>query len=97
MQFISIVRRKSEEFPPEAFTKELQVKEWGVIREFYMQGRVRQVWRRADGSGVVSLWEANSAEEVRAGFEKLPFAQAGMIELEAVIALEPYPGLGAER
>jgi muconolactone delta-isomerase len=94
MQFLSLSRRRTDEFPPEAFTPELNAREAARIRELYASGLLRQVWKRGDKPGASILWEAASADQVRAAIESLPICQAGMLELVALVPLEPYPGFG---
>jgi muconolactone delta-isomerase len=92
MQFLSLTRRLVDKFPPEAFTPELVAKETARVRELYASGILRQVWRRRDTPGSSILWEAASEGEVRAALESLPIYQAGLMEIVALIPLEPYPG-----
>lgn len=92
MQFLSLTRRRLDAFPPEAFTKELTDREGQRVRELYGRGILRQVWRRADIAGSAILWEAASEAEVREAIASLPIAQAGMLEVVALVPLEPYPG-----
>jgi len=94
MQFLSISRRRVDVFPPEAFTKELMARETARARELYSSGLLRQIWKRGDIPGAVILWEAASEAEVRAALDSLPIFQAGMLEILAVVPLEPYPGFG---
>jgi muconolactone delta-isomerase len=91
MQFMSISRRRTDVFPPEAFTPELAAQEGQRVREMYAAGILRQIWRRGDAPGAVIVWEAASEEEVRAAIATLPLAQAGMIETVLLTSLEPYP------
>jgi muconolactone delta-isomerase len=91
MQFLSISRRRTDAFPPEAFTPELTGGEARRVKELYASGILRQVWRRSDQPGAAILWEAASEAEVRAAIDSLPLAQAGMLELVALVPLEPYP------
>jgi muconolactone delta-isomerase len=95
MQFLSISRRMTNEFPPEAFTPELVGRETARVKELYASGLLRQVWKRGDTPGASILWEAASKAEVEAAIASLPIAQAGMLELVALIPLEPYPGFAA--
>jgi len=44
--------------------------------------------------GAAILWEAAGEAEVRAALASLPIFQAGMLEVTAVVPLEPYPGFG---
>ncbi|MGD0939270.1 MAG: muconolactone Delta-isomerase family protein [Terracidiphilus sp.] len=94
MQFLSLSRRRVDAFPPEAFTKELTVRESQRVKELYASGLLRQLWKRGDVPGAVILWEALGEAEVRAALDSLPIFQAGMLEIVAVVPLEPYPGFG---
>ena len=94
MQFLSLSRRRTDTFPPEAFTPELMVRETRRAKELYAAGLLRQIWRRGDIPGAAILWEAASEAEVRAALDSLPIAQAGMLEIQAVVSLAPYPGFG---
>ena len=94
MQFISISRRRTDAFPPEAFTPELVGGEGQRVKELYAAGILRQVWKRADTPGAAILWEAASEAEVRAAMESLPLFKAGMLEVVALVPLEPYGGFG---
>lgn len=95
MQFISISRRRTDAFPPEAFTPELMARETLRVKELYASGILRQIWKRGDIPGASILWEAASEAEVRAALGSLPIFQAGMLEVVALVPLEPYPGFSA--
>lgn len=92
MQFVSFSRRRIDAFPPEAFTPELGQRESARVRELYASGILRQIWKRGDMPGACILWEAASEQEVRDAIATLPIFIAGMLELTALIPLEPYPG-----
>ena len=94
MQFLSLSRRRTDAFPPEAFTKELMARETARVKELYSSGLLRQLWKRGDIPGAVILWEAPSEAEVRAALDSLPIFQAGLLEILFVVPLEPYPGFG---
>ena len=94
MQFLSLSRRLTDVFPPEAFTPELVAREELRVKELYAEGLLRQVWKRGDMAGASILWEASSEAEVRAALESLPIRQAGMLEIVALVPLQPYPGFG---
>jgi muconolactone delta-isomerase len=94
MQFLSLSRRRTDAFPPEAFTPELVAREGQRVRELYTSGILRQIWRRTDLPGAAILWEAASEAEVRAALDSLPIFEAGMLEILALVPLEPYPGFG---
>lgn len=94
MQFISISRRRTDAFPPEAFTAELIGHEAERVKELYVTGILRQIWKRADMPGAAILWEAASEPEVRRAVQSLPIFKAGMLELVSLVPLEPYAGFG---
>ncbi len=87
-------RRRTDAFPPEAFTPELLAGESAHVKQLYAAGLLRQIWMRADGSGAVLLWEAASEAEARAAVESLPLFKAGMLEIVTLTGLVPYPGFG---
>ncbi len=92
MRFLSRRRRLTDKFPPEAFTPELLRRETARVRELYAAGILRQIWKRGDTPGASILWEAASETEVREAIASLPIFQAGLLEIAAVVPLEPYPG-----
>jgi muconolactone delta-isomerase len=94
MQFISLSRRLVDKFPAEAFTPELMARETARVRELYSAGTLRHIWKRGDTPGASILWEAASRAEVEAAIASLPIFQAGLLEIVALIPLEPYPGFG---
>ena len=97
MQFISISRRRTDAFPPEAFTAQLLNGETQRVQELYMSGVLRQVWKRSDTPGAAILWEAANEAEARAAVESLPLYKAGLLEIVALVPLEPYPGFGTAK
>jgi muconolactone delta-isomerase len=94
MQFLSLSRRRTDEFPPEAFTPELAALEGERVKALYSVGILRQIWKRGDMPGATILWEAESEAEVRQAISSLPIFQAGMLEVVALVPLQPYPGFG---
>ena len=94
MQFLTLSRRRTDAFPAEAFTPELIAQEGQRVKELYMMGILRQVWRRGDMPGAAIVWEAASEDEVRSACESLPIFKAGMLEITGFVPLEPYPGFG---
>lgn len=94
MQFLTLSRRRTEAFPADAFTPELIAQEGQRVKELYMMGILRQVWRRGDMPGAAIVWEATSEAEVRNACESLPIFKAGMLEIVAFVPLEPYAGFG---
>jgi len=95
MQFLSVSRRRTDAFPPEAFTTELVGGEGTRVKELYAAGVVRQIWARGDGAGGAAiLWEAADEAEARAAVESLPLFKAGMLEIVVFLPLKPYGGFG---
>jgi muconolactone delta-isomerase len=96
MQFLSVSRRRTDQFPPEAFTAELVSHEGQRVKALYASGILRQIWKRGDAPGAAILWEAANEAEVRAAIGSLPIFQAGMLEIVMVVPLEPYAGFGPQ-
>ena len=94
MQFLTLSRRRTDAFPAEAFTPELVAREGQRVKELYIAGILRQVWRRGDTPGAAIVWEAASEAEVRQACESLPIFKAGMLEISVLVPLEPYAGFG---
>lgn len=92
MQFLTLSRRMTDRFPSEAFTAELVAGEAQRVKELYAAGLLRQVWKRGDAPGAAIVWEAASEAEVRDAVASLPIYKAGMLELTALVPLEPYAG-----
>jgi len=97
MQFLSLSRRRTDAFPAEAFTPELMAHESVRVRELYASGILRQIWKRGDVAGASILWEAADIDDVREAIGSLPIFKAGMLELVALIPLEPYPAFGPSK
>ena len=95
MQFISLSRRRVDVFPPEAFTPELMARETLRVKQLYAAGVLRQIWMRGDIPGASILWEVADEAEAKAALASLPIHQAGMLEIVALVPLQPYPGFGA--
>jgi muconolactone delta-isomerase len=95
MQFFSLSRRRTDQFPPEAFTLELAARETQRVKTLYVSGILRQIWKRGDMAGAAIVWEAPGESEVRDAISSLPIYQAGMLEIVVLVPLEPYPGFAA--
>ncbi|MFY9853083.1 MAG: muconolactone Delta-isomerase family protein [Terracidiphilus sp.] len=92
MQFLSLSRRRTDAFPPEAFTPELAARESERVKELYAAGLLRQIWTRGDMPGAAILWEAANEAEVQAALDSLPIKKAGMLEVVFLVPLAPYRG-----
>jgi len=55
MQFFSLSRRRTDAFPHEAFTPERIAAEGQRVKELYVAGILRQVWKRGDMGGAAIL------------------------------------------
>jgi muconolactone delta-isomerase len=97
MQFLTLSRRRTDAFPPEAFTAGLIAQEAQRVKEMYATGLLRQIWKRGDTPGAAIIWEAASESEVRDAVASLPIFKAGMLELSAILPLEPYAGFGPSK
>jgi muconolactone delta-isomerase len=94
MQFLIVLRRRSEAFSDEQFAA-LADAEAAAARGLYAEGFTRQIWSRADEPGAVMLVEAADAEEAERRLQALPFYKAGMLERTTLTALIPYRGIKA--
>jgi hypothetical protein len=92
VQFLVLSRRRTDVFPPEAWTPELVEAEGQRVRELYTAGIIRTIWRRKDIAGAVIVMEAASEEEAREAAASLPLAKRDMLEIVTLTQLEPYPG-----
>lgn len=79
--------RLAEEFAP--YQKEEETHVWSMYRD----GRLRQIWFRADEKlGAVALMEVQDVEEAKSLVEALPMIRAGMLNPD-FIPLGPFMGL----
>ena len=97
MQFLTLSRRRTDAFPTDAFTTELIAQEAQRVKEMYITGLLRQIWKRGDTPGAAIIWEVASEAEVREAVASLPIYKAGMLELSAILPLEPYAGFGPSK
>jgi muconolactone delta-isomerase len=67
------------------------------VKVLYAAGVLRQVWKRGDMAGAAILWEAANEAEVREAIASLPIFAAGMLEIVALIPLQPYAGFGPSK
>jgi muconolactone delta-isomerase len=96
MQFLTVSRRRTDEFPPEAFTPGLVAGEARRVKELYAAGAVRQIWKRGDAGGAAIVWEAANEAELREMAESLPLYKAGLLEIVILVPLQPYPAFGPQ-
>lgn len=96
MQFFALLARNTQKFTDADFAP-LLPSEGEQRRTLYAEGAVRQVWNRGDIPGTGMMFEAGSDAEVRGHLATLPLVKAGMMEITAVVSLNPYPGFGPKR
>lgn len=93
MQFMTVLRRRTEAFSDSDFEPVLEP-EAEAVRRLYSQGVVRSIWSREDKPGAVVLLEAASLDEARSIIAGFPLAQREMLEVEQLIPLRGYRGFG---
>ena len=96
MQFIALLRRRTEKFADTDFAPVLPG-EGEQRRRLYAEGHIRQIWNRTDQPGTAFLFEAADDAEVRQDLATLPLVKTEMMEITAVTGLAPYPGFGPTR
>lgn len=91
MQFLAIMRRRTESFSEEQFA-ELLEPEAEFVRAAYISGTIRNIWSRGDHLGAVLHLEADSLEAVDAFIADLPLNKRGMLDVQMVIPMRGYRG-----
>ncbi len=91
MQFLSVMRRRTERFSDEDFAPLLEP-EAEAVRGLYSRGSIRAIWSREDMPGGVTLIEAESLTEAHEIVASFPLMQRGMLELQELIPLRGYRG-----
>ena len=90
MQFLTISIRKQGAAEADPQLREAEIER---ARKLYSEGRIRQLWHRADCPGACVLWEADDDSHMQALLSSLPFVQAGCVDV-TVLSLRPYSGFG---
>lgn len=63
-------------------------------RALYRDGVIEQIWSRVDQPGACMILEAGDETAARSVLGSLPFVAAGLLQIEALVALKPYGGFG---
>lgn len=92
MEFMCVLRRKTETFSESEFAEHLD-EEAESVRRLYADGVVRSAWSRGDVAGGVLLVEADSEAAALAIVQNLPLGRRGMLE-GRIIPLRGYRGFG---
>ena len=90
MQFMSVSRRRTEQFSDADFAARVDA-EVAQARVLYAEGFIRHIWHRGDLAGACLLLEAESEAQAREKLNTLPLVGAGMLEV-TIIPLKPYRG-----
>ena len=96
MQFFALLTPNTEKFGDADFAP-LLPGEAEQRRALYAEGAVRQVWNRGDIPGSGLMFEAADDAGVRGHLATLPLIKAGMMNIAAIVPLNPYPGFGPKR
>jgi hypothetical protein len=90
MQFMAVLRRRTEVFSQGQFSEYLDV-EADRVRRLYAEGVVHAAWSRGDVPGGIMLIEAPDFAAAERAMASLPLVSRDMMDLQ-VIALLPYRG-----
>lgn len=90
MQFLTLLRLRSEAAHRDIFTPQLVRQEIERVHELLVSGTVREAWKRRDSVAIILLVEADSGDECRSILATLPFSDARVLEIEMVVPVEPY-------
>lgn len=93
MQFFALLRRDTERFKDADFAPHLP-DEAEQRRRLYAEGAARSVWNRGDKPGSALLLEADDLGAAQTRLESLPLVKTGMMLVDALVPLAPYPGFG---
>ena len=76
---------KAEDFKPHLETEALKV--W----QLYKEGKIREIYFRADSTRAVLVLECENIKEAESTLSTLPLVKENLITFE-IIPLVPYPG-----
>jgi muconolactone delta-isomerase len=90
MQFFVHLGIRTKSVPRETLTTELLGREIETIKELLASGKAQEVWKRVDCHCVILLVCAFSEQECRGVLAGLPFAKAGILDIQLIAPVEPY-------
>ena len=90
MQFLVLLGIRSQSISREVLNPELISLEIQAVKEMLRSGKARQAWKREDCPCVVLLMDACDEQGCRGVLAALPFARAGILEIQMVAPVEPY-------
>ncbi|MGB6687154.1 MAG: muconolactone Delta-isomerase family protein [Terracidiphilus sp.] len=90
MRFLSLLRLRTEAAHRDIVTPQLVRQEIDRVHELLVSGTVREAWKIRDSIAIFLLVEADSEDQCRSILATLPFSDAGVLEIEMVVPVEPY-------
>jgi hypothetical protein len=90
MQFFVLLGIRLQSASREILSPKLISLEIQAVKDLLKSGRVRQAWKREDCPCVVLLFDAVSEQACRGALAALPFAKAGILDIQMLVAVEPY-------
>jgi len=90
MQFFAHLGIRTQSVRRETLTAELVALEIQAIKDLLASAKVHQAWKRPDCHWVVLLVNAFSEQECRGLLTGLPFAKAGILDIQLIAPVELY-------
>ncbi|MGA2886810.1 MAG: hypothetical protein ABSE51_02085 [Terracidiphilus sp.] len=90
MQLFFLLRLRTESADREILTPKLVESEIKRVQALLARGTIRDAWKRSDGVSVVLLFDGKTEVECQAVINTLPFSQAGILEIQMVVPVDPY-------
>jgi len=90
MLFMTSLRLASGPHPPGTLTQELVALEIEHIKKLLASGVIREAWMRNDLVGIFAVFEAAGQAECRQAIAMLPFACAGVLEVDMLVSMDRY-------
>jgi|SRR5579863_2872098 len=93
MEFMAIMRRRTESFSDDEIERYLE-DEAEAVRTMHIEGTLRTIWSRGDALGAVLILEAASIGDAQALIDSLPLMGRGMLDQQMLVPLRGYRGFG---
>jgi hypothetical protein len=90
MQFFVLLGIRSESASREVLKPGLISQEIQAVKGLLRSGKARQAWKREDCPCVLLFVDAFDEQECRGVLAALPFARAGILEIQMLAPVEPY-------
>ncbi|HEY4144323.1 hypothetical protein [Pinirhizobacter sp.] len=92
MQYLVLIPRSEKSLSMTLQKKQVEA-EAEFVRRLYVDGRVRQIWLRAEG-GACMIAESDDEAGLKQILSDLPLVKAGYLAQPLVSQLRPYSGFG---